>query len=372
MKVPHGAIDCDIHPAVPSTQALLPYLDDYWRDQFVVRHIDKSPFTLMSYPPNSPLSCRPDWKPKSGLPGSDFDALRRDALDTFGTKLAICNVLHGAIGLFNEDMQAALCSAVNDWTAKELLDKDARLRASILIPYISPELAVKEIERVAKDQRFVQVVMLVMNDTLLGNRRFWPIYKACEKHGLPVGIHAGSLFRTAPTYSGWPSYQAEDYIANGAAFENMMVSFIAEGVFQQFPTLKLVCIESGMTWLPTLLWRVNKEWRGVRTEVPWLDRPPADIIRDHVRFTLQPVDTPHDDPDKFLRTVEHIGSDRVFLFSTDYPHWHFEGDDVLPNGLPETMLKRLLTENALETYPRLNGGGKIEQKSNPSHGEKVR
>ena len=30
MKLPPGAIDCDIHPAVPSTAALLPYLADYW------------------------------------------------------------------------------------------------------------------------------------------------------------------------------------------------------------------------------------------------------------------------------------------------------------------------------------------------------
>ena len=377
MKVPHGAIDCDIHPAVPSTKALLPYLSDYRRDQFTNRHIDQSPFTLMSYPPNSPLSCRPDWKPAKGLPGSDFDMLRRDALDAFGTKLAICNVLHGAIALFNEDMAAVLCSAVNDWTRKELLDRDPRLRASILIPYQNPELAVKEIERVAADQRFVQVTMLVMGDTLLGGRRYWPIYKACEKLGLPIGVHAGSLFRTAPTYSGWPSYQVEDYVSNGAAFENMLVSFIAEGVFQQFPTLKLICVESGITWLPTLLWRINKEWRGVRAEVPWLDRAPAEMVRDNVRFTLQPVDAPASDPDKFLRTIEHIGSDKVFLFSTDYPHWHFDGDDVLPNGLPDATLQKLLTDNALQTYPRLNGGGTIgqapsHQNSHPANGEKIR
>jgi len=26
-----GAIDCDIHPAVPDMRALLPYMDEYWR-----------------------------------------------------------------------------------------------------------------------------------------------------------------------------------------------------------------------------------------------------------------------------------------------------------------------------------------------------
>ena len=57
MKVPlHGAIDCDLHPAMPPASALLPYLPDYWRDQFANRHIDKMGFNLTSYPPNSPLS----------------------------------------------------------------------------------------------------------------------------------------------------------------------------------------------------------------------------------------------------------------------------------------------------------------------------
>ena len=53
MKLPlEGAIDCDLHPAMPGMPALLPYLDDYWRDQFSNRHIDQLPFTLSSYPPS--------------------------------------------------------------------------------------------------------------------------------------------------------------------------------------------------------------------------------------------------------------------------------------------------------------------------------
>jgi predicted TIM-barrel fold metal-dependent hydrolase len=348
-----GAIDCDVHVAVPDTAVLLPYLDEFWRDQIVNRHIHKGAFHLQSYPPNSPLSCRPDWRPETGFPGSDLDLLRTQALDAFGTRLAICHALHGAIALFNEDLSAALCSAVNDWVAREWLDREPRLRGSILVPMHNSELAVREIERLAPDRRFVEVLVPVMGEMLLGRRINWPIWRAAEKHGLVIGMHAGSTYRHAPTAAGWPSFQVEDYVNQAGEFQNQLLSFLAEGVFQEFPNLKLVCIESGFTWLPTLLWRVNKTWRGVRAEVPWLDRPPADIIRDHVRFTLQPIDVPAGDVEKLVRTLEHIGGDELLLFSTDFPHWHFEGDKVLPEGLSEAILRKMLVENALTTYPRL-------------------
>ena len=75
MQVPiAGAIDCDVHPAMPGVTALLPYLDDYWRDQISNRHIDKLPFQLSSYPPTSPLSARPDWRPAPGAPGRQLGA----------------------------------------------------------------------------------------------------------------------------------------------------------------------------------------------------------------------------------------------------------------------------------------------------------
>jgi predicted TIM-barrel fold metal-dependent hydrolase len=362
-----GAIDCDVHPAVPKTSVLLPYFDDYWRDQIVNRHIDRTGFALMSYPPNSPLSARPDWRPAAGPPGSDLDLLRTQALDRFGTRYAICNTLHGAIALFNEDMAAAFCSAINDWIATEWLDREPRLRASILVPMHNPELAVREIERLAPDQRFVQVLMLVMGDMPLGRRLCWPVYAAAERHGLSIGVHAGSTYRHAPTAAGWPSYQLEDYVLQGGAFENMLISMLAEGVFNQFPKLRLVCIESGFTWLPTLLWRINKTWRGVRAEVPWIDRPPAEIIRDHVRFTLQPLDLPPDDPQALARIFEHVGGDHLLLFSTDYPHWQFEGDNVLPQGLPAGTLRKLLVDNPLEAYPRLRG----EAAASPSRTEET-
>jgi hypothetical protein len=75
-------------------------------------------------------------------------------------------------------------------------------------------------------------------------------------------------------------------------------------------------------------------------------------VRDHVRLTIQPLDAP-DDPGVVLRIVEHLRSDAMLLFATDYPHWQFDGDDVLPDGLPGDLIERIAVTNPLETYPRL-------------------
>ena len=122
MKLPFaGAIDCDLHPAVPDVAALMPYLDDFWREHLSERYIDHAPFVLASYAQNLPQSARADWRPQQGVPGADLDALRRDALDAFGTRFAIANVLHGAVALYNADMAAALCKAVSSLTKPHVI-----------------------------------------------------------------------------------------------------------------------------------------------------------------------------------------------------------------------------------------------------------
>src|SRR5262245_59557002 len=166
-------IDCDIHPGPEGTRTtLLPYLDDHWKEQVVSRAIDG--LDLTSYPPNLPLSCRSDWRPKTGKPGSDFDMLSAQVFDGFGASHAICNVLYGAQAVYDPYMAAAFCRAINDWIAAEWLARDPRLRASIVLPMQAPDLAVDEINRLAGDIRFVAVLVLVQGDSLVVSRLFLP------------------------------------------------------------------------------------------------------------------------------------------------------------------------------------------------------
>lgn len=350
MSATVGGIDCDVHPAVPGLTALLPYFEPYWREQITVRGIDG--LDLASFPSRVPAHGRADWRPAKGKPGSSLKMLQAQALDGFGSQLAICNPLYGAQALFNDHFAAAVARAINDWLIAEWLDREPRLRASMTVAVENAELAVDEIERLAADKRFVQVLFLAMGDAPLGRRHYWPIYAAAERHGLAIGVHAGSAARHATSSNGWPSYHLEDYALNAQAFQSQILNLIHEGVFAKFPTLKVVGIETGFTWLPNFMWRANKTWRGVRAEVPWVDRPPAEIMREHIRFTLQPTDAPPDPADMAV-VLEQIGSDDMLLFSTDYPHAQFDGAEAFPAGFPEPARRRVLVDNPRRTYPRL-------------------
>ena len=88
MQLPiQGAIDCDIHPALPSTAVLLPYLDEYWREHITQRGLERDNFDSGAYPPNAPISARPDWRGE-GKPGTDLALIKSSCLDAFGSRFA--------------------------------------------------------------------------------------------------------------------------------------------------------------------------------------------------------------------------------------------------------------------------------------------
>ena len=341
-------VDCDVQITVPSVEHLTPYLDQRWRDYMSesgVRSIDPA-----QYPKGSPLSARPGAVPEQGPPGSDLDLIRAQVLDHWQLKYAVVNCGFEISAIHNDDWASAMASAVNDWQAAQWLDPEPRLRASIVVPAQNPEYAAKEIDRIGDHPGFVQVLLPVRAEAPLGKRRYWPIYAAAERHGLAVGIYAGGVSGNPVTAVGWPSYYLEDYVGLSQAFQAQVVSLVSEGVFAKFPGLRVVLIEGGFTWLPALMWRFDKNWKGLRREVPWVSREPSSVIRDHIRLTTQPLDEPAQ-PRQLVETIEQLGCDDMLLFATDYPHWQFDDDEgVLPSGLSPELERAILATNALATY----------------------
>jgi uncharacterized protein len=350
-----GFIDCDIHNIVPSIDALGPYLPARWRMHVATFGMRQHHgfASGIPYPKVSPGGgARVDAWPPSGLPpGADLDFMREQHLDVQDVECGILNCLYPKVGeQLNDELGAALARATNDWQISEWLEKEPRLRASIVVPYENAEFSAAEIDRVADHPGFVQVVLLPRTKEPLGKRRYWPIYEAAERHNLPIGIHFAGLGGNPITSSGWPSYYIEDHTVMSMAFQTQVISLVCEGVFERFRSLRVVLLEGGLAWIPSLMWRLDKHWKRLRDEVPHLRRPHSEYIREHMRATTQPMEEPPD-PKQLLQVIEHLGSDEMLMFATDYPHWDYDDPDrAFPVRLPPDMKQKIFSENARALY----------------------
>jgi len=148
--------------------------------------------------------------------------------------------------------------------------------------------------------------------------------------------------------SGSPTYYIEHHTLIPQVFASNLVSMICQGVFERYPKLKLVLIEGGFAWLPGVLWRLDKNWRSVRDEVPWVKRLPSEYVWERVRFTTQPLVDPS--REELLAMCRMIHAETTLLFSSDYPHWDFDDPLTALDSLPQEMRRRIVADNALETY----------------------
>jgi uncharacterized protein len=277
----------------------------------------------------------------------DLPFLREQLLDAWGIDYGILNCLHGGGGQLNARWGAAQCQAVNDWQVAEWLDPEPRLRASIVVHPGDPEAAAREVARCARDRRFVQVLLTVRTAEPLGKPRYWLLYAAAAEHGLPVGIHFGGPAPNPITPTGWPSYYLEDHSGMMLAFQAQVASFVYEGAFQRFPDLRVVLIEGGFAWLPSTVWRLDKNWKGLRQEVPWVERLPSEYVREQVRLTTHPLETT--EPADLADTIRLVGPE-CLLWGSNYPRYDAAPRDAFPAGLPAEVVERLLGGNARETY----------------------
>jgi predicted TIM-barrel fold metal-dependent hydrolase len=276
--------------------------------------------------------------------------LRQQALDPWPVEIGILNCAYRVASVHNQDLAAALATAVNHWQVDEWLAKEPRLRASIVVPSQNPERAAAEIERWGDHPGFVQVVLPVRSEAPYGNLRYDPIYAAAVRHDLVVGIQYGGAPGHPSTPSGWALTYWEEYTGMAQVFQSQVISLIIEGVFDRFPTLRVALIEGGWTWLPSLMWRLDKEWKGLRHNTPWVKRLPSEYMREHLRLTTQPMDAPPT-PQQLHQILEQLESDELLMFATDYPHWQFDHpDEALPTELPEPLLRKILSDNARAFY----------------------
>ncbi len=342
-----AVIDCDVHPVPRSLDDIEKRLPQPFRERGLAL-----PGTSGIKNPNGVL--RSDAEGPNGEPAGSLPELMLS--DWIGPNHISHAVLIPAkllsVGVHpDSDFAEIIARVTNDWLIEEWLDVDPRFAGSILVSQMNPAAAAKEIRRLADHPSMVQVVMTSASQVPLGDRSFWPIYEAAAECGLPVAVHPGcECTGVSHAFSnGYPSSYIEWHTNLSQNFMAQLTSLVCRGAFSQFPDLRLVMVEGGFAWVPSLLWRLDKNWKGLRHTVPWLDRPPSEIICDQVRFTTQPIEEPTT-PAHLSQVVEMMHGERTLLFSSDYPHWDNDTPRRALSGLAGDTQQRIFHTNAAELY----------------------
>ncbi len=312
-------VDVDVHCAPESLADLTVHMDSYWRNYVVEAGLRLSPNQGGAYPTTIGLG---------GTPAQTPAELGSRLLDPAGVDAAILTCTTTFHCNRNPYYEAALCRAVNDWLLAEWHARDERLRVAMVVPTLDTEAAVAEIARIGGHPGVATVLLPVRTDAPWGNVRHRPLLRAAAEHDLVVTLHAWGRAGNAPNASGFTHSYVEDYLANSQIVgQAQLTSLVTEGVFAQLPGLRVTVAECGSTWLPALLWRFDKDWKGVWREVPWLDRPPSATVRERVRFTTAPIHLPAD-PAAAREAVEMLGPE-LLMHASDHPHDHGPGADRL-------------------------------------------
>jgi uncharacterized protein len=358
-------VDCDVHPIMRGGMGdLRPHLSqaaqrrlglDERRSLTTVGHREPVSIPRNLLYVNQAGVLRDDARaPDGSAPGADPAFTAQQLLDANGIDRAVLigGEVLGLGAMPDPDAAMMIASAYNDWIAETWLSADVRYRSNLVVGPQDPVLAAKEIHRAAADRRLV-AVLLPLTNILMGQRHYYPIYEAAAEHGLPITVHPNSgegIFRTSPPMAGGtPTYYVEWHTGLSQVFQANVISLVCHGVFERFPGLKVILTEGGLGWIPDVIWRLDKNAKGLRDEVPWIKRLPSEYIADHVRFTTQPLPEPR--RRHHLQVLcEIVEAERTLMFSSDYPHWDFDDPRHALQALPADIRRRVSVENAVETY----------------------
>jgi predicted TIM-barrel fold metal-dependent hydrolase len=197
----------------------------------------------------------------------------------------------------------------------------------------------------------VQVVVPGEASFLYGHRFYHPIYEACQETGLVFAVHPGSEGSYgSSTAVGRPSTYFEWHVSLSQTYMAHATSLVLEGTFEKFPKLRVLLTEGGVGWLPHLLWRMDKDFKALRSTTPWLKQEPSAYVFEHIRLTTQPMEEPAN-PRHFHALLEMIQAEKTLCFSSDFPHWDFDDPiRAFDSQMPADLKQRILWDNAAELY----------------------
>lgn len=339
-------IDTDIHEGFGSLKDLVPYLPQPWSDWIAAGAWRgfAQPFCYTS-PGNGN---RADVLADDGSPSvSSYEMMREQVLDRYDmTHGVLTGYFYPTMLKMQYDLGTALAAAYNDYVIEHWLAKDPRFIGSIQIFARDPAAAAREIDRMAAHPQMRQVLVPVVDDIAYGDPVYRPIFEAANRHDLRVAFHH-TTHASGPYGMGLTYMERHTLIP--VSLMPQVIGLICNGVFDAFPRLRFLILEGGFSWLPHTMWRLDREYRQGRIEVPWIKKLPSQHIRERLRLSTQP--TEDISPAQWGSVIDLMGTDEILVFSTDYPHFDFDDpDQAIPRQLPDDLREKILWKNAAAFY----------------------
>ena len=157
----------------------------------------------------------------------------------------------------------------------------------------------------------------------LASKAWDPLWQVCSDLNMPVHFHIGSS-NTAMDFFGnyfWASQDEYVKPAIGGAMlflnsARVVMNTIFSGVFDRFPDLTMVAVESGIGWIPFILETMDYELsENAPDHFKAMKRKPSEYFAKHWYATFW-FEEGHG---QLQNVMDIVGDDRI-LFETDFPH----------------------------------------------------
>jgi predicted TIM-barrel fold metal-dependent hydrolase len=342
---PVQAIDACVFHEWPTIAALAPYLPGGWRELLL------EPRTIIS---SNRLyrNLLSDGTPRV----HDYEDLLSRVLDAGRRERVVLSSDDGLLATANVNhfVSQAIALGLNRWTEEEWLARDERVYGLIVAPGSLPDEAAKEIRRSGENTRMVGVVLGSAGlGAPLGHPAYHPIYEAATDLGLPivlqVGVDATENAVATPIAGGLPAtageYRALSWHAQAAHVSNL----IMQGVFDRFPTLRVLLLGAGAVWFPGHLWRMDHRFRVTRGDGRWLSRRPIDYVDRFLFSTFRLERPPRPELlQQALSTIPNI--EERLVYASGFPDDDSQDIDTALEAIPDAWRSAVLRENALDFF----------------------
>ena len=202
------------------------------------------------------------------------------------------------------ELGLALSRAFNDACAAMHDAHPDRFVGLAMLPMHAPELALRELARVATMPGIRGVYMSTrIGERELSDPAFFDIYERIDALGWTIFLHPTNVVDPARL----KKYYLTNFIGNPTESAIAASHLIFGGVLDRFPKL-IVCLPHAGGSFPFLIGRITHGWR-VRPECQHLKTPPIDYLR---RFYYDTITHAHPALDYL---IDLVGADRVVLGS---------------------------------------------------------